>query len=104
MACAASIPPDSISVNVDIRRTSGGLFMEHIDVAVIGGGQSGLATAHALLREGLRPVVLEASERSVGSWPATTTASRSSHPRATAHCPGCRSPTVTRTAIRTGTR
>ncbi|MFZ4191963.1 flavin-containing monooxygenase [Streptomyces pseudogriseolus] len=39
--------------------------MEHIDVAVIGGGQSGLATAHALLR----PVVLEASERAAGSWP-----------------------------------
>ncbi|MEF9905587.1 FAD-dependent oxidoreductase [Streptomyces sp. P9-A2] len=43
--------------------------MEHIDVAVIGGGQSGLATAHALLRRGLRPVVLEASGRAVGSWP-----------------------------------
>ncbi|MET9550092.1 FAD-dependent oxidoreductase [Streptomyces sp. NPDC006627] len=43
--------------------------MEHIDVAVIGGGQSGLATAHALLRRGLRPVVLEASGRAAGSWP-----------------------------------
>ncbi|MGC0386676.1 flavin-containing monooxygenase [Streptomyces sp. SAI-129] len=43
--------------------------MEHIDVAVIGGGQSGLATAHALLRRGLRPVVLEASDRTAGSWP-----------------------------------
>ncbi|MEU0896616.1 flavin-containing monooxygenase [Streptomyces massasporeus] len=43
--------------------------MEHIDVAVIGGGQSGLATAHALLRRGLRPVVLEASGRMGGSWP-----------------------------------
>ncbi len=43
--------------------------MEHIDVAVIGGGQSGLATAHALLRRGLRPVVLEASDRAAGSWP-----------------------------------
>ncbi|GGU47290.1 monooxygenase [Streptomyces lavendofoliae] len=36
---------------------------------MIGGGQSGLATAHALLRRGLRPVVLEASDRAVGSWP-----------------------------------
>ncbi|CAL9355956.1 flavin-containing monooxygenase [Actinospica acidiphila] len=43
--------------------------MEHIDVAVIGGGQSGLATAHALLRRGLRPVVLEASDHAAGSWP-----------------------------------
>ncbi|WP_331737471.1 NAD(P)/FAD-dependent oxidoreductase (plasmid) [Streptomyces sp. NBC_00984] len=42
--------------------------MELIDVAVIGGGQSGLATAHALLRRGLRPVVLEASDRAAGSW------------------------------------
>ncbi|MEU3945238.1 NAD(P)-binding domain-containing protein [Streptomyces sp. NPDC029526] len=43
--------------------------MEHIDVAVIGGGQSGLAVAHALVRSGLRPVVLEASDRTAGSWP-----------------------------------
>ncbi|MFF4795800.1 flavin-containing monooxygenase [Streptomyces sp. NPDC001276] len=43
--------------------------MGHIDVAVIGGGQSGLATAHALLRRGLRPVVLAASNRTAGSWP-----------------------------------
>ncbi|MFB7115988.1 flavin-containing monooxygenase [Streptomyces sp. NPDC056291] len=43
--------------------------MEHTDVAVIGGGQSGLATAHALLRRGLRPVVLEASSTTAGSWP-----------------------------------
>ncbi|MGJ7419995.1 flavin-containing monooxygenase [Streptomyces cinereoruber] len=43
--------------------------MEYLDVVVIGGGQSGLATAHALLRRGLRPVVLEASDRAAGSWP-----------------------------------
>ncbi|WP_328828824.1 NAD(P)/FAD-dependent oxidoreductase [Streptomyces sp. NBC_00252] len=43
--------------------------MEHVDVAVIGGGQSGLATAHALRRRGIEPVVLEASDRAVGSWP-----------------------------------
>ncbi|GIH99564.1 flavin-containing monooxygenase [Planobispora takensis] len=40
------------------------------DVAVIGGGQSGLAAAHALLRTGLRPLVLEAGEHATGSWPA----------------------------------
>ncbi|MFJ4539999.1 flavin-containing monooxygenase [Streptomyces tibetensis] len=43
--------------------------MEQVDVAVIGGGQSGLATAYALLGRGLRPVVLEASDRAAGSWP-----------------------------------
>ncbi|MGW8488321.1 flavin-containing monooxygenase [Streptomyces sp. NPDC055886] len=43
--------------------------MEHADVAVIGGGQSGLAAATALLGEGLRPVVLEASGTTAGSWP-----------------------------------
>lgn len=43
--------------------------MEHVEVAVIGGGQSGLAAAHALRTRGLRPVVLEASERAAGSWP-----------------------------------
>ncbi|MFE7580110.1 flavin-containing monooxygenase [Streptomyces gardneri] len=43
--------------------------MEYVDVAVIGGGQSGLAAAHGLLTKGLRPVVLEASGRTAGSWP-----------------------------------
>ncbi|WP_234438273.1 NAD(P)-binding protein [Streptomyces sp. 303MFCol5.2] len=38
-------------------------------IVAIGAGQSGPATAHALLRQGLRPVVLEASERAAGSWP-----------------------------------
>ncbi|MFG2336212.1 flavin-containing monooxygenase [Streptomyces yangpuensis] len=43
--------------------------MEHVEVVVIGGGQSGLATAHALVTAGLKPVVLEASDRAAGSWP-----------------------------------
>ncbi|MFD7765954.1 flavin-containing monooxygenase [Streptomyces sp. NPDC059787] len=43
--------------------------MKYVDVAVIGGGQSGLATAHALRRQGLEPVILEASEQASGSWP-----------------------------------
>ncbi|AXK34998.1 NAD(P)/FAD-dependent oxidoreductase [Streptomyces armeniacus] len=42
---------------------------EEFDVAVIGGGQSGLAAASAALGEGLRPVVLEAAGRPAGSWP-----------------------------------
>ncbi|MFF9981836.1 FAD-dependent oxidoreductase [Streptomyces erythrochromogenes] len=43
--------------------------MEHVEAVVIGAGQAGLATAHALVEAGLRPVVLEASERAAGSWP-----------------------------------
>ncbi|WP_254047317.1 FAD-dependent oxidoreductase [Streptomyces aureus] len=43
--------------------------MDRVEVAVIGGGQSGLSAAYSLLEEGLRPVILEASERAVGSWP-----------------------------------
>lgn len=43
--------------------------METVDVAVIGGGQSGLAAAHAPRRQGLVPVVLEASDEATGSWP-----------------------------------
>ncbi|MFD8469498.1 FAD-dependent oxidoreductase [Streptomyces cyaneofuscatus] len=44
-----------------------GWFTEHINVAVIGGGQSGLATARALLGRGLQPMVVEASDRAAGS-------------------------------------
>ncbi|MEW1633639.1 NAD(P)/FAD-dependent oxidoreductase [Streptomyces sp. NPDC093801] len=43
--------------------------MEHVEVAVIGGWQSGLAAAHALVRSGLKPLVLEASSQAAGSWP-----------------------------------
>ncbi|MFD6227306.1 flavin-containing monooxygenase [Streptomyces sp. NPDC060232] len=43
--------------------------MEHVDVAVIGGGQSGMAAAQALARRGRAPVILEASDRAAGSWP-----------------------------------
>ncbi|WP_374777413.1 NAD(P)-binding protein [Streptomyces sp. NBC_01310] len=43
--------------------------MEHVEAVVIGGGQSGPAAAHALVRAGLKPVVLEASARAAGSWP-----------------------------------
>ncbi|MFJ5728938.1 flavin-containing monooxygenase [Streptomyces paradoxus] len=43
--------------------------MEHVEAVVIGGGQSGLAATHGLLRQGVTPVVLEASDRAAGSWP-----------------------------------
>ncbi|RGA02250.1 hypothetical protein DI270_025370 [Microbispora triticiradicis] len=39
------------------------------EVVMIGGGQSGLATAYALRWQGLTPVVLEAAYRPAGSWP-----------------------------------
>jgi len=39
------------------------------DVVVIGAGQAGLATAHALQKKGLDFLILETSERAVGSWP-----------------------------------
>lgn len=38
-------------------------------VVIVGGGQSGLAAARAAIDAGLRPVLLEAGERPVGSWP-----------------------------------
>lgn len=43
--------------------------MNDIKALVIGGGQAGLATAHALRTAGTAPVVLEAGEEPVGLWP-----------------------------------
>lgn len=43
--------------------------MNSHDAIVIGAGQSGLAATHALLARGLRPLVLEAGDEPVGSWP-----------------------------------
>lgn len=43
--------------------------MSFADVVVIGGGQAGLATAYAALRQGWTPVVLDASAGAGGSWP-----------------------------------
>jgi putative flavoprotein involved in K+ transport len=43
--------------------------MEHVDLAVVGGGQAGLAAAYAARRAGLVPVILEAGGEPVGSWP-----------------------------------
>ncbi|MFG1616407.1 flavin-containing monooxygenase [Nonomuraea wenchangensis] len=38
-------------------------------ILIVGAGQSGLAAAYAALEQGLRPVLLEASDRAAGSWP-----------------------------------
>ncbi|WP_049563993.1 flavin-containing monooxygenase [Nonomuraea sp. SBT364] len=43
--------------------------LDNDSVLIVGAGQSGLAAAHAALEYGLRPVVLEASGRTAGSWP-----------------------------------
>jgi putative flavoprotein involved in K+ transport len=58
-----------MSVNIDIHQIQGVGIVEPVDVAVIGGGQSGPAAAYALCGQGLQPVVLEASEQAAGSWP-----------------------------------
>ncbi len=38
-------------------------------VVIVGGGQSGLSAARAVRQAGLEPVILEAGDRPVGSWP-----------------------------------
>ncbi|GAA4975282.1 flavin-containing monooxygenase [Actinoplanes utahensis] len=43
--------------------------MTSADLVVIGAGQSGLATAYAAARRGLKPLVLDASSGPGGSWP-----------------------------------
>ncbi|OLZ45982.1 flavin-containing monooxygenase [Amycolatopsis keratiniphila] len=43
--------------------------MNDHDAIIVGGGQAGLAAAHALRTRGLRPVILEAGAEPVGSWP-----------------------------------
>ncbi|MFK0245997.1 flavin-containing monooxygenase [Amycolatopsis azurea] len=43
--------------------------MSDHDAIIIGGGQAGLAAAHALRAKGLTPVILEAGPEPVGSWP-----------------------------------
>ncbi len=43
--------------------------MNSHDAIVIGAGQSGLAAAHALVAQGLQPLVLEAGDEPAGSWP-----------------------------------
>ena len=42
---------------------------EHADIVIVGGGQAGLSATWAAQRQGLRPLLLTASEEPVGSWP-----------------------------------
>ena len=42
---------------------------ERADIVIVGGGQAGLASAHVAREAGLAPVVLEAGDEPVGSWP-----------------------------------
>ncbi|WP_257352308.1 flavin-containing monooxygenase [Pseudalkalibacillus decolorationis] len=39
-----------------------------LDVIVIGGGQAGLASGYHLQKKGLRYLILEANDRTIGSW------------------------------------
>ena len=65
---------------------------DHVDVAVIGGGQAGLATAFYLRRAGLAPgrdfVVLDAADRPGGAWPRTWEGLRLFSPAGFSSLPG----------------
>lgn len=65
---------------------------DHVDVAVIGGGQAGLATAFYLRRAGLAPgrdfVVLDAADRPGGAWPWTWEGLRLFSPAGFSSLPG----------------
>lgn len=58
------------------------------DVIIIGGGQSGLTAAKAAETEGLRPLILEATDRVVGSWPRYYDSLRAFSPRRYSSIPG----------------
>ncbi|WP_323139672.1 FAD-dependent oxidoreductase [Streptomyces sp. NBC_01443] len=54
-------------VNIDIHRIGRSFNGARRRVVVVGAGQAGLATAYALVGHGLKPIVLEASDRPAGS-------------------------------------
>ncbi|MFI5309242.1 MAG: FAD-dependent oxidoreductase, partial [Polyangiales bacterium] len=49
-------------------RTLAPAAREHFDVIVIGGGQAGLSVGYHLKRQGVRFVILDASERIGDAW------------------------------------
>ena len=66
MSSRSSLP---VAVPGAASAAAASMTVEHADLVVVGAGQSGLATAHAALRAGLQPVVLEADRGAAGSWP-----------------------------------
>jgi putative flavoprotein involved in K+ transport len=68
------------------------MLPDHVDVAVVGGGQAGLATAFYLRRSGLAPgrdfVVLDAADRPGGAWPRTWEGLRLFSPAGFSSLPG----------------
>jgi putative flavoprotein involved in K+ transport len=62
------------------------------DLVIVGGGQSGLATAATALAAGLHPVLLEQSTETVGSWPRYYDSLRAFSPAGSCGLPGRRFP------------
>ena len=62
------------------------------DLVIVGGGQSGLATAYTAQLAGLRPVLLEQSPRDVGSWPRYYDSLKAFSPAGFCGLPGLRFP------------
>lgn len=59
-------------------------------IVIIGAGQSGLTAAHVLAEAGLRPLVLEAGDRTTGAWPSYYDSLRVFSPARFSQIPGHR--------------
>ena len=71
---------------------SGAVIAADAGLVIVGGGQSGLATAYTAQLAGLRPVLLEQSPRDVGSWPRYYDSLRAFSPAGFCGLPGLRFP------------
>ena len=76
---------------------------QRLDVAVVGGGQAGLAIGHYLREQGCRFVILERASELAPAWRERWDSLTLFTPVATARSRDFRFP-VTRTATRPGTR